>query len=267
MELRRKLKITYHDDSFLHYDNGGHKKRFLIFSTTKNLNHLTLCKIWLCDDTFKSVPKGFYQLYTIHGYTNEKSIPMIYCLAPNESQTIYLNFLKKIRQSLPNFSPTRVLTDFAILFIEAFKEVLSGVKFSGCFFHFSQCIWYHIQSCRLRKSYNTDVTFAVNVRQLMALAFVPVDNVISTYESIVSSDYYDLNSDIFEDLLTYFETTWIGKLHHNKKETGETIIATIGSFIYKIKDEQSKSEMLMAQINTGLGVATSRPKAYLDYNN
>lgn len=53
--------------------------------------------------------------------------------------------------------------------------------------------------------------FSMNVRLLMSLAFVPSQNVIAAFEEIVSSDYYEQHSDLFDDLLEYFEMTWVEK--------------------------------------------------------
>ncbi len=53
---------------------------------------------------------------------------------------------------------------------------------SGCLFHFGQCIWRHIQDCGLTKKYHDDNDFHLNVKKLIALAFVPLVDVIKAYE-------------------------------------------------------------------------------------
>ncbi|XP_057329859.1 uncharacterized protein LOC130670468 [Microplitis mediator] len=136
----------------------------------------------------------------------------------------------------------------------------------------------------------------------MALAFVPPDNVIAAYEEIVSSDYYNQNSDVFEQLLDYFEMTWIGKLKNNKKQRGKPLFAikmrnchnaaskefirsnnptegwnlgindrvgvshpTMQKFMSFLKDEQTKTDILITQIQSGLDVTGSRRKSYQNY--
>ena len=70
-------------------------------------------------------------------------------------------------------------------------------------FHFGQCIWHQIQSLWLRKKYLEDKSFHFNVKKLIALAFVPVSDVIKGFA--VVADEFD---DGAEDLLGYFEKTW-----------------------------------------------------------
>lgn len=50
---------------------------------------------------------------------------------------------------------------------------------------------------------------------LMDLAFVPPDDVIASFDELLTSSYYDKHSENLDDLITYFEATWIGKPKHN----------------------------------------------------
>ncbi|XP_057324655.1 uncharacterized protein LOC130667181 [Microplitis mediator] len=301
--LSESLKHTHNGELFLIHDSEGGKKRFLMFSTKKNLNYLTTCSQWLADGTFRVVPEIFSQLYTLHGFKNDKCLPLVHILASNKSKHTYCSFLRVLKKCLPNFSPARIMVDFEIGFIESFKEISSSTKISGCNFHFSQSVWRRIQSSGLQSKYNTDLEFALNMRLLLALAFVPADDVISAYEEAVSSDYFDRHSDILDELLTSFEMSWIGKLRHNKKRRKKPLFdlklwncylavlddqlrsnnpvegwhhgfnnrvevshASISRFINCLKDEQVNTELLITQMNSGLNVAPRARQAYRDYN-
>jgi hypothetical protein len=78
-----------------------------------------------------------------------------------------------------------------------------------------QSIWRHVQSLGLQNKYVNDDVFRLNVNKLIALAFVPVDDVSKAYSSMIIE--FDQDSD---ELLEYFEKTWIGQ----KKARGNTII-------------------------------------------
>ncbi|XP_034945928.1 uncharacterized protein [Chelonus insularis] len=192
--LTEEFKYTHTGELFLLYDNGGSKRRFLMFTTHKNLNVLSRCQQWLGDGTFRVAPNNFSQLYTIiHGFMEGRSVPLVYVLLPNKLKNTYIQVLKVLRRSLPNFSPSVIMVDFETAFIEALKEVYAGVKVAGCNFHFNQCYWRRIQACGLQARYNTDVLFAYNLRLLSALAFIPPDHVTAGYEAIVECDFYDNN--------------------------------------------------------------------------
>jgi hypothetical protein len=77
---------------------------------------------------------------------------------------------------------------------------------SGCLFHFGQCIWRQIQHHGLQNKYKDDKLFHLNVKKLIALAFVPISDVIKAYDMV--TDDFDDDADA---LLDYFEKTWIGE--------------------------------------------------------
>ncbi|XP_057323660.1 uncharacterized protein LOC130666560, partial [Microplitis mediator] len=295
-------KYTHNGDLFLIHDSGGDKKRFIVFTTQKSLNFLTTCEQWLGDGTFRTAPAIFTQIYVIHGLKNGKTLPLVYLLAPNKTKVTYVNFLKVLRDRIPNYRPQRLMVDFEKAFLEAFKEVYSGVQVNGCNFHFTKCVWKHVQKYGHQKKYNEDIKFSMNIRLLMALAFVPSEDVIAAFEEIVSSEYYDQNSDCFEELLEYFELTWIGKVKHNKNKRDKPLFpikmwncqtAVIHDYlrsnnpcegwnsgfnkragqahpvmeelVKSLKDEQVKTDVLMTQIESGLDVSNTRLKAYRNY--
>jgi len=94
------------------------------------------------------------------------------------------------------------------------------VQQQGCLFHLSQCIWKRLrQTDDLQSKYTTDCQFALEVRQLPALAFVPVDQVVSAFEQLQDSKYYTDNEPEMRDLLTYFEDNWIGRPNRRGQRT------------------------------------------------
>ena len=63
-----------------------------------------------------------------------------------------------------------------------------------------------VQSKGLITKYNQDECFRLNVKKLIALAFVPLVDVTTAFQLI--ADQFDEDAD---DLLGYFEKTWIGE--------------------------------------------------------
>ena len=85
----------------------------------------------------------------------------------------------------------------------------------GCFFHFGQCLWGKIQELGLQAWYN-DPTNALTVKSLQALAFVPVSDVVESFNEIVSS-LDDETDELLSDFLGYFEATWIGVIQRGRR--------------------------------------------------
>ncbi|CAI6345167.1 unnamed protein product [Macrosiphum euphorbiae] len=78
-------------------------------------------------------------------------------------------------------------------------------------------MWHHVQEFGLQKKYSEDPEFALQLRMLPALAFVPKDDVISSYSVLIESNYYTENEEILEQFLDYFENTWLGKLDRRRR--------------------------------------------------
>ena len=69
-------------------------------------------------------------------------------------------------------------------------------------------MWRQVQNKGLTTKYNVDEYFRLNTKKLIALAFVPLDQVITGFDFIVNQ--LDDNDDA-DDLIDYFEKTWVGQ--------------------------------------------------------
>ena len=112
-----------------------------------------------------------------------------------------------------DFNPDSILTDFEAATIKSVKGLSPRVLHKCCLFHYGQCTRRKIQDLSLKKKYQEDKSFHLTVKNLVALAFVPLSDAIKAYDLIV--DEFDNDAD---ELLNYSEETWIGK--PNKRGTG-----------------------------------------------
>ncbi|XP_025200019.1 uncharacterized protein LOC112597963 isoform X2 [Melanaphis sacchari] len=104
------------------------------------------------------------------------------------------------------------MSDFEIASINAFKEVFPNLKQKGCHFHFFQCIWRKIQQIQhMAQKYISDSTFSLQIRLLLALAYVPENHVMDAFEELIDSQYYTDNEKILQPFIDYFEDTWVGR--------------------------------------------------------
>ncbi|KAF0711276.1 E3 SUMO-protein ligase KIAA1586-like [Aphis craccivora] len=74
----------------------------------------------------------------------------------------------------------------------------------------------------LQKKYSEDPEFALQIRMLPAIAFVPKDDIISSYNVLIESNYYTENEEILEQFLDYFKNTGIGKLDRKRRRKQPT---------------------------------------------
>ena len=194
------LDANFGEEQFLLYDSGEEESRILIFGTDDNLAVLGRYEKWQCDGTCKVVPMLTAQLYTIHvGYLNYY-VPVLYALLPDKTEITYERFFNAVKRLCPAVQPHSVLTDFETAAINASHTVFQTPTVVSCFFHLSQNIAKRMQSEGLKR-YENEVAFALMVRTIPALVFVPPDRVVETYEALMPNEMLPL--------LDYFERTYI----------------------------------------------------------
>ena len=151
-------------------------------------------------------------------------IPLVYGLLIGKNANDYSVFFRKVLEQ-DNFSPETILTDFETGTIKSIKETLPHVihkgrkkrniikdtnypslSLLGCLFHFGQSVWRHVQNKGLSNKYQEDETFRLNVKKLIALAFLPLSDVVAGFDLVAA--VFDDDAD---DFIDYFEKTWIGE--------------------------------------------------------
>ena len=188
----------------------------IILGTEDNIAALHSYGNWFCDGTFDSAPIG-YQLYTIHALVSDTvTIPLIFCIEKNKNESTYREIFYCLKELDVTLNPRSIMLDFERAAINAVSQYIPDAELQGCFFHFGQAIWRHIQPYGLQQCYQNEEEFAVVVKQFQALAFVPSIDVIPCYEELIDSLSNQLVDD-FSEFLHYFEKTWIGIEHHGRK--------------------------------------------------
>lgn len=209
LDLPAAYRTTIDGDAFVLHDSGADDgdDRMILFSTHEFMSKLELCDHWFADGTFKTVPRLFAQLYTIHAVVDEQVIPMVFALLPSKTQTTYERMLDATIELYPDLSPETVMMDFEIAAINAFRSRFPNVRVRGCFFHLSQNVYKHVQSLGLQQRYTDNAEFALSVRKIPALAFAPPGDVIDLFELLEVSSPPEA-----EGLLQYFEKYYIGRI-------------------------------------------------------
>jgi hypothetical protein len=192
---------------FLMFDSGtDDHDRMLIFSTDENLDAMVSNGNWFMDGTFKCAPEIYYQVFTVHVFINGAVFPVVYALLPNKQQATYERFFTSLN-SMRQFQPTSVLVDFEMSSMNAVHTIYPNAAVSGCFFHFSQCIYRKVQYSGLQSEYhNTD--FNMFIQMLAALAFVPVNRVADSFDTLLEG-HAPVTA---QPIIDYFEDNFIGRL-------------------------------------------------------
>ena len=132
--------------------------------------------------------------------------PCIYALLPNKTEAIYDKLFKKLLEIEPLLNPLTIMVDFEKAAINALEENFISV-ITGCFFHLSQNIFRRVQEHGLAVRDQEDNDFAISIKMLASLAFVPEIDVIDCF-IIVMQQFPEGAIEIAK----YFEKTYIGRV-------------------------------------------------------
>ena len=91
---------------------------------------------------------------------------------------------------------------------------LTQADVSGCFYHLLSNVWKLIQYYGLQVQYKNDANFAIHMRMIAALAFVPPNDIIASFDLLVVEIRQNFNG-VADDLLEYFEDTYTGRFRRN----------------------------------------------------
>lgn len=206
---------SLNSERFLQFDSGPAPNRVLIFFTQSNLELLESTEHWMVDGTFKSAPNHFYQLWSIHGLIRNTAVPLVYAVLPHKDTNCYTRVLENLNMRA-NLLPTSVMMDYEKAEINAFNTVFPDATIRGCFFHFGQNLWRHIQEektlCNNYLSDDLEDGFNINLRKFYALAFVPEADVVNLFEELLKYDFFQnsQNYSLLANFILYFEKNYIG---------------------------------------------------------
>ena len=166
----------------------------------------------------------------------------------------------------------------------------------------SFCIYRNIQYLGYQNDYGNDVEFQVAVKKSIALAFVPAVDVIYAFENLVRSEYFVENEIYLDEIVQYFERTWIGALkragghqnpvfeinwwnvyehvlddlprtnnavegwHYAFNSRIQSAHAIISKLIKVIQQEQNAAEITIAQYLSGREISPAKRRKYRDYD-
>jgi hypothetical protein len=106
----------------------------------------------------------------------------------------------------PNLDPVNVKMDFEQAAIGSIRTKFPPANISGCFFHLCQSVYRAVGRFGLKTDYSDDPLLAQQIRALPALALLPADEVIDTFEEL-KQQFPDKGKPV----LQFFEETYIGE--------------------------------------------------------
>ncbi|KAK3931037.1 GPI ethanolamine phosphate transferase 1, partial [Frankliniella fusca] len=230
-EISARYQSTLGGEPFLLHDTrdedddeegGDEEERLLVFGTRRNVERLLKCTEWFVDGTFKTAAHLFLQLFTILGLVRsppvkvgeaerKTALPLVYALMTSKQQVHYSKVLDVVKSAATRFRvpllfPTSVMADFEVAILNAVKAMIPDSIVRACFFHLGQSMYRKVAAVGLQKAYNDPEDRSVKnaVHSLLALAFVPLDDVVDTFIALDRSLPAALR-----EVSQYFDETYV----------------------------------------------------------
>lgn len=210
LELHGRYTRTLTNDEFLKFDNRDPENRILIFYTDEMLQRFVVSETILCDGTFKSVPGCFKQLYTLHGIIGGHLFPLVYALTCKKDTETYKTIFRHLKLAASRlnstFAPRTIMSDFELAFMRAAKDEFPNARIKGCYFHWATAVWDHVSNLGLKVLFNENEIVRDFIRQLLALPFLPREDIEDIFDSFVNPLP---EIEAIDTLLDYIERTYI----------------------------------------------------------
>ena len=204
---------TLDGKNVLAFDDG----KIIGFATDDNLRLLCASNDVQCDGTFKTVPRLFHQLYTLHvtlgSGDTEETVPVIYAMLPDKRKETYRDLFMQINAKCQNFglefNPQKIRLDFESAPIGVIKDLYPTCRLSGCNFHFNQCLWRKVQNIGLFVQYaQADGAVREHVRSVAALAHLPPADILEGWLALIGECPIDVHPQL-ENFNDYSVETWL----------------------------------------------------------
>src|ERR1051325_1749094 len=190
------------------FDSGPGDNRIIIISCPELLDGLARSSSWLADGTFKVTPTLFFQLYSIHfDFGNGVCPAAVFCLLTNKTAETYERLLTELKKLIPLAAPQSILVDFEKAAINSFSTAFPSASVRGCYFHLCQSVVRKVNEVGIKSEYETSNEVRGFIRCLPALAFVPPEDVVESFELLVETMPQQV--DRLDEIVTYFEHTYI----------------------------------------------------------
>ena len=143
------------------------------------------------------------------------------------------------------------MTDFEKAAINALENNVILV-INGCFFHLSQNVYPKVQVEGLSKNHQEDADFALQIKMLPSLAFVPEMEVVDCFNLLMQ----DFPENAF-NLAKYFEDNYIGKKLPNGTRRIPLFPIRLLNVFARVQDQQARTNNSVEGWHSGFQTTVS----------
>ena len=204
------LPLCFTYSNLVNIRNKNKLEKYIILTNIFQLNMLKKCTKVFIDGTFKSSPRGFYQVINIAGFYPEinEIIPIFMISTTSKSEYLYeqiFNHIKKIYLDTGHNIddiPKNIMIDFESRLLKVVKANFQNFKINGCYFHFVKLLWASAKKFGLYQKEKLKVT-KILLFILKIMQFVLSDDRGDVFDK--TEEYYISEDSSYKKLITYYK--------------------------------------------------------------
>jgi len=200
---------------FLLGDSGqADPNRVMIFGRDNHRNWVQDMDRVFIDGTFPLASTLFSQVFVILAKRVEYMFPVMYALLPNKRQETYDGLFGPIKTIWPVFNPTSIYLDFEMAVMNSVRQAFARAGLHGCLFHQTKNMRLQLSENGLLQRFSAEPRFALHARMIVALAFVPTDNLGDAFDALSNELPNELRP-----ILNWLEDNYIGGPGRNNRRS------------------------------------------------
>ncbi|KAF0711263.1 THAP-type domain-containing protein, partial [Aphis craccivora] len=149
--------------------------------------------------------------------------------------------LVQITNLSPGINVGSVSVDFELAIHNAFRNEFSDLEIRGCFFHLLQNLKKQIGTAGLMASYRNNADFNLYARMITALAFVPPEYVVNSFETL--SEELEQVEPTLQPILDWLEMYYIGILRREGVRRVPAFPIETWNFLIELKKVQAERDI------------------------
>ena len=146
------------------------------------------------DGTFFTVPKLFYQLFSLMFIIGNHFFPLFCILMVGKSFADYFAVFSAVVELMPDFDPTKGIADFEAASRSAAEQIWANLLVRGCFSHYCRAVFKNLQKKGLSGLYSSNKEFRTWAKKIMAIPLLPANLIPEAFATLLSQPFSDLEA-------------------------------------------------------------------------
>uniref|UniRef100_A0A914UWE5 Uncharacterized protein n=1 Tax=Plectus sambesii TaxID=2011161 RepID=A0A914UWE5_9BILA len=264
--------VTVTGEPFLRFESDDGLIKVFASDTGPDLLHRA--PMWKADDTFKSAPRDYMQVYTLHArHPRGETVVALHAIMKRKTQKAYRQLFSWLNSMLEGSESIGALHTILIVFEPAAKKAFEAelcmanraITIKGCRFHYGQAVSRNFDKKGL-KPLRDNIEFSTWKQQILGLPLLPPQqfkNFVKYFENQwLSTDEYISHWNHWDNNLCRTTNSAKG-WHSGLKATWSGVRPVVSTYVEWLKKKEVEHATRITQLDDHAFPTKKRVAAYV----